>query len=290
MGVRRMARRLSGAGGLGKADAEKPRDGKEGAQALAVRVRNAAAGGIRPARGPLLSVALTLGALGAAAVPGLTVSLLPAPAAAQSGGAQAAQVQALAEEVRRLTGRVQELEARLDRIARDGGERINDLDYRLTTQEGSDTSMVGDPVPLGGIAAAVQGGRTPVAVSEQLTLDQAEQALANDDPTTARTLVSEFLAQNPDGPLTPRARFILGRSLSELGQTREAAHIYLSYVQTWPQGPDAPESVLRLGSALAALNKGQEACLTLAEVAKRYPDAADAIGAANAERQRIGCR
>lgn len=299
MGLRRMGRRLIGAGGLGQADAGYPRDGERGAQAPAVHDRSVAtAGGIRPARA--LAFAQGLGGAGALALAApmlgpvlagmLAFAAVPGPAMAQNGGAQAAQVQQLAEEVRRLTGRVQELEAKLDRIARDGGERINDLDYRLTTSEGGDAGLVGDPVPLGGIAAAVSGGRAPVAVSEKLTLDEAEQALAADDPTTARALVTQFLDQNPDGPLTPRARFILGRSLSELGDTRAAAQVYLDYVQTWPTGPDAPESLLRLGSALAALNKGQEACLTLAEVRKRFPDASEAVGAADAERARIGCR
>ena len=297
MDARRKERRLTGAGGLGTASAENPRDGGRGAQALPVRVRHAvAAGGPRPARAMpglralVLSLPLFAAGAGAALAPALATMLVPGPAAAQSGGAQAAQIQALGEEVRRLTGRVQELEAKIDRIARDGGQRINDLDYRLTMQEGGDAGMVGDPVALGGIAAALSAGAPPVAVSEKLTLEQAETALANDDPTTARKLVGEFLEQNPSGPLTPRARFILGRSLSELGETRSAAQIYLGYVQSWPQGPDAPESLLRLGSALAALNKGQEACLTLAEVAKRYPDASELVGAADAERQRIGCR
>ncbi|MDF2233556.1 tol-pal system protein YbgF [Albimonas sp. CAU 1670] len=262
------------------------RDGARGA-----RRRRALTGGTRGATAlaRLLRPALA-GPILAGAVLAAPAALLPVSVQAQQGGAVAAQVQALEDEVRRLNGRIQELEHKLNQLAADGGQRINDLDWRVTTIEGGDPSLVGDPTPLGqaGPRPSSSGGGA-VAVSEQVALDDAEQALASGDYAGARARLLQFLAQYPDGPLTPEAEHKLGRAQLELGQTREAAQTFLTNVTAYPQARSAPDSLAYLGVALGRLNQVNEACMTLAEVGARYPGSG-AVSTAEAERGRLGCK
>ena len=266
------------------------RDGARGAR----RPRRADPG--RTARGLAAAARLDLAplrglALGGLMLAGALCALAPQPVAAQAGGAAAAQIQSLEEEVRRLNGRIQQLEHRIEQIARDGGQRINDLDWRMTTLEDGDPSLVGDPQPLGqaGPRPSSSSGGGAVAVSEQVALDDAKQAMATGDWQGARARLLAFLAQYPDGPLTPEAEHHLGRAQLEMGQSREAAQTFLTNVTAYPQAKTAPESLAYLGVSLGRLNQVNEACLTLAEVGSRYPGSS-AVSMAEAERGRLGCQ
>lgn len=239
------------------------------------RIVSATGGRGAPVRTALMGVALVAASVFA-----------PTPALPQAGGAAAAQIMSLEEEVRRLTGRVQEMERRLEDISAEAAARINDLEYRLTELEGGDTSLVGDPVPLGESPSAAPAGQQ-VAVSERVALEEAEAALES-DPAAARARLLQFLATYPDGPLTARAEHGLGLAQFRLGAYREAAQTFLTNVTAYPDGPKAPESLTMLGTTLAALGRTEEACLTLAEVAARHPGS-PAVEQANAERARLGC-
>jgi tol-pal system protein YbgF len=230
-----------------------------------------------------LAPALALGLLAALALPGAR----PALAQAAGGGATAAQVQALEEEMRRLRGRVEELEFRLQRIAEDAARRINDLEYRLTLAEGGDPSLVGDPVPLGETPGGGEGAGA-VSVSERVALEEAVAALEAGEAARARERLLGFLAQYPDGPLTPEAEHWLGRAQWELGDTRAAAQTFLTNVTAYPDGAKAADSLLMLARALAELGRSAEACETLDELGRRFPDSAPA-GQGDELGARIGC-
>ena len=80
-------------------------------------------------------------------------------AAPQSGigGRVMVRLDRIEVELSRLTGRVEELSHRLERIARDGGQRLSALDLRVTDLEGGDVAALAPPRPLGSDRAAAQG-------------------------------------------------------------------------------------------------------------------------------------
>lgn len=207
---------------------------------------------------------------------------------AQAGGATAAQVQALEEEVRRLTGRIQELEFRLKQIADDAAFRLNDLDYRLTEQEGGDPTLLSEPVPLGGGAGASAGGAPAVAVSERVAMEEAVAALQAGDAEDARLRLLSFLAQYSDGPLTAEAEHWLGQAEFARGDYRAGARTFLSNISAYPQGAKTPDSFFMLGRSLEALGQIGQACATWAELSARSPGSAAAQDAAQAS-ARLGC-
>lgn len=260
----------------------------------APRRMDGGARGFRP--GPRMILRPARRRVGLAAAGALLVLAAAGPAAAQSqqgGGAVAARLQALEAEIRRLNGRIEELEFRLRRVAEDGGLRLSDLDFRVTELEGGDLSLLGAPTPLGeapgtggGTADAPSGPPTPE--SDRVALADARALLDAGDPEAARGRLLGLLSAAPDGPLTPEAEYWLGMSEMALGDARAAAQTFLTTVDAYPNGPRAAESLLMLGRALQTLGATEEACDTFAEVAGRHP-AHPAAVEAEAERDALAC-
>ena len=202
---------------------------------------------------------------------------------------------AIEGELQRLTARTEELEFRVDRIVRDGTNRIGDLEFRLVELEGGDVSQLGETTTLGGDGTAstpTQPVSTPppteLAVGEEADFRAAQDAVDAADYAQAVTLLEGFNQTYPGSPLAAEASFLRGESLNQLGDTREAARAFLESYTTAPNGPFAPQAVLELGTALGKLGKTREACVTLGEVPVRYPTST-AVAGAQAEMTSLGC-
>jgi len=203
---------------------------------------------------------------------------------------------AIETELQRLTARTEELEFRIDRVVRDGTNRIGDLEFRLVELEGGDVSALGETSTLGGgalpevpqPAPAAPGAATELAVGEEADFNAATAAIDAGDFTSAVRLLEGFNQSYPGSPLAAQASFRRGQALTELGDTREAARAFLESYTTAPDGPHAPKAVLELGTALGKLGKTREACVTLGEVGARYP-ASEAVDSARQEMVALGC-
>ncbi len=180
------------------------------------------------------------------------------------------------EEIRRLTGQVEQLGLRIDRVVDDGTKRIGVLEFRLVELEGGDVSTLGKTPPLGGQATAptvTQPDTTaPVAISEKAAFDAALADYDAGNFAGAAQKLSDFALRYPGGPLTGDATFWLGEALAAQGDWNSAARSYLDSFSGAPSGRKAPEALFRLGVSLGKLGQTSEACLTLNEVPRRYPD------------------
>ena len=202
---------------------------------------------------------------------------------------------AIESELTRLTAKTEQLENRIDRVVRDGTNRVGDLEFRLVELEGGDVSTLGETSTLGGGDAPAVAAPEPeptqgpqLAVAEQADFERAQEALADGDFQSAAELFAAFNATYPGGPLAAAAELGRGEALNGQGDTREAARAYLSAFSTDQQGETAPVALFKLGEALGALGQTSEACVTLGEVAVRYPDA-PAVADATAAQQALGC-
>lgn len=222
----------------------------------------------------------------------------PAPPVA---GTLQGRIDAIEGELARVTGRVEALEFRVDRIVRDGTNRIGDLEFRIVELEGGDVGALGDTTTLGGEdlaalpapgpAAAPSGGLPAgpeLAANEQADFDAATVALSEQDYSQAANLFGRFNETYPGSPLAAQAQMGRGAALENLGDLREAARAYLAAFQTDPDGNVAPEGLYRLGRTLGLLSQITEACVTLGEVGARFPGDPSA-GLAEEERQGLGC-
>lgn len=219
-----------------------------------------------------------------------------AATAGGAGGDVLQRVDLIEAELQRLTSKTEELEFRIGSVVRDGTNRIGDLEFRLCELEpGCDVGSLGETFTLGGALEGVetpavtpQADDTQLAVGEQADFDLAKTAFEAGDFRGAADGFQTFTDTYTGGPLTGEAHFLRGQALAELGETSGAARAYLASFSGDPNGPRAADALLQLGASLASLGQTEEACVTLGEVSARFPDAAQ-VGAAETERQRLGC-
>ncbi|MEM9010358.1 MAG: tol-pal system protein YbgF [Pseudomonadota bacterium] len=219
----------------------------------------------------------------------------------QGGGADALQrLDILEEELRRLTGQVEQLQNDVRRMADDGGRRYGDLEFRLTELEGGDVSLLGDNEPLGGGLTPPPGSEpttepafpagAQVAATEQNAFDDARRLLEGGDRAAAADAFRRFLSDFPDGPLTFEARYWLAEAQFAQNDWDGAARNYLESFSGSPAGPQASDALLKLGIALGRLGQFDEACLTLDETLRRFPEEEEGyIAAVLTEKQDLGC-
>lgn len=196
-----------------------------------------------------------------------------------TSGTHLQRLDALEGELRRVTGQVEELEFRVERVVKDGTNRIGDLEFRLVELEGGDVSTLGQTSTLGGDTGHVIV--TPIeppnettgelAISEEADFDAAKTAYDDADYGTAAGLFQTFALNYPGGPLTAEAHFWRGEALAADQDWSNAARSFLQSFSSTPDGHIAPRALMRLGVSLDKIGQREEACLTLNEVGLRYP-------------------
>ncbi len=197
-----------------------------------------------------------------------------------------------------LVARTEELEFRIDRIVRDGTNRIGDLEFRLVELEGGDISQLGETSTLGG---GTLPGSMPVlpegeegfasgemAIGEEADFNAAAEAFDAGAHADAARRFEAFLEAYPGSPLSDEAQYLLAQAYKAQGETTRAARTFLNLFSGSPGGVRAPDALFELGVALGDLGQTAEACVTLEEVAVRFPDSPRVADAATA-RQALGC-
>ena len=212
------------------------------------------------------------------------------------GGEVVVRLDRLEAELRRLTGRIEQLEFEQRRIAEEAARRFSDIEFRLTELEGGDPSALAPVPPLGSAAgAAGAGAATPAAIPEATLAERADLDRAIEDVRQGRFDIAEdrlrsFLTTYPGSPLEPEAYNWLGESQSLRGALAEAARSYLAGYKARGEQAMRARNLWRLGVVLGRLGQINEACLTLREVARQFPDAPEEVrSGAAAERRRLGC-
>lgn len=214
-----------------------------------------------------------------------TTSGAPAPA---GSGTTLQRADALEQELRRITGVIENLQFRVERIVKDGTNRIGDLEFRLVELEGGDVTALGQTSTLGGgdlpvgvPDSPVDGTGVELTVSEQGDFDRAVAAVEAGNHADAVRKFDQFLLAYPGGPLTGEAHYWRAEALAGQGDWSNAARAFLESFSGTPQGAKASKSLYRLGVSLAQLGQTEDACATLSEVELRYPAAVEVNDARN---------
>lgn len=220
-----------------------------------------------------------------------------APNSTGSGGSVLDRVVAIEAALQGLTGKTEELEHRINRITRDGTNRVGDLEFRLCELEPHcDIASLGDTPSLGGIdnASAAPEAAQPVAngpllaVGEQADFERAQAAMNAGDFRAAADQFAAFAQTYPGGPLSTDAHYLRGEAFESLGEMTNAARAYLDAFSGDPTGARAPDALFKLGMSLGSLGQQTDACITLGEVTARFPNSDAALDAQSA-RANLGC-
>lgn len=222
-------------------------------------------------------------------------------AAPAVGGASAMErINSVEGELQRLTGKIEQLEFRIDSIVKDGTNRIGDLEFRLVELEGGDVSKLAQTSTLGGGALpTTPAPATPqqndsdangvqLAIGEKADFDAADALLQSGDTAGAAEQFGQFTQNYPGSPLEGQARLKQGEAYETGGDAREAARAYLEAYSRDPASDIAPDALFRLGRTLGRLGKISEACVTLGEVGVRYAGSA-ASSNAQTEMSALSC-
>lgn len=213
--------------------------------------------------------------------------------------------QALAE----LTGRVESLAFRLERLAPAGADfggastlpaipgTANTYDPATDDPTAVDPSLTLPP------AGAATAGPTslvtaPAAASVLALPDDPDAAyaqaynsvLAADYPA-AESALEAFVEKFPDAAQTPEAKYLLGEVYLATGANGDAARVLLDHVSTYKNDPRSPEAYLKLGVAFARLDRREEACRVFKAGEQKFPDLSDRLKRRYAdEKAAAGCR
>lgn len=207
------------------------------------------------------------------------LSALRAQSGTGAGAGMLERLDRLEQEIRELTGTVEEIAHRQRQIAEDARRRFGDIEFRLTELEGGDVSALAPPPPLGG-AGAAEGSAEPdaaVSISEREELDQAIAAVEAGRYDEGERALERFLRTYGESPLRAEALFWLGESQLQSSAHQEAARSFLQAYNANLEAETAPRALYRLGVALGRLGQTEDACLTLDEVPTQYPEASETL-------------
>jgi tol-pal system protein YbgF len=242
-----------------------------------------------------------------------------APPPSSGGGSVSADVQSrlgdIEDQMRTLTGRVEELSHKIDQTNQDLQTYKSNTDLRFQ-DIGSGAGAGAAATPAAGGAAPQAGGApeklTPgaAAPAEKQAAQQAEAKPTVTLPTgtpqvqydfaidllkrgefpQARDALKQFLADHPKDALAGNAQYWLGETYYVQGQYKDAADSFLKGYTTYSKSSKAPDSLLKLGMTLSQLGQKDAACATFGQLKQQFPQASPAVTArAKQERQKTGC-
>jgi len=223
------------------------------------------------------------------------LSTTSGPAVTLTGSTVLDRINAIEVEMQRLIAQAEQLHFRIDRIVKDGTNRIGDLEFRLVELEGGDISQLGETttlgdIPLSDISDPNKAHDTmQLAIGEQADYDAAITAIEARDYPKAIQLLEAFNQTYPGSPLAAEVSFRQGNLFNEMNDTRSAAKFFLESYELSSDGPFAAEAVLALGIALGELGNVQEACIMLGELPTSFPLSAASVSAQE-QKEILGCR
>ena len=210
------------------------------------------------------------------------------------------------EQLRNLTGRIEELGHKLDQNTQDlqSYKEANDLRFQELQSGGAAPGAA--PATTGSKPSATfdagNSATSPAQTAEaaplvslpagtpQTQYDFAIDLLKRGQFPGARDAFKQFLQAHPKDALAGNAQYWLGETYYVQGQYKDAADSFLKGYTTYSKSNKAPDSLLKLGMTLAALNQKNAACATFGQLKEQFPQASPAIVARNKqERQKVGC-
>lgn len=221
---------------------------------------------------------------------------------------------ALEEEIRRLTGKIEEAQNSADRNQADIKRLQEDFSFRLNQLEeaagtpGAAAAGSAATTPAHGAAPAATPAPTPAPAATPApsksnggtTATSSPQALAAYDNALgmlrrgeydqAEVSLKSFIGTYGSDKLAGNAQYWLGETYYVRGNYEAAAQAFLSGVKSYPDSAKGPDTFLKLGMSLVQMGQKDKGCQVLADLPNRYGDASSTIKSrADRERKAAGC-
>jgi TolA-binding protein len=201
-------------------------------------------------------------------------------------------VSQLEDQVRRLQGRLDEVDNARQRQGEDLKKDLEDMNFKLGAGA---TARPAAPAGAATPAAppAASPATTPTAGprrTPEVAMQEGNAALARRDYAAAEAAAREVLAF-PRSPRAVDAQFLMAQALAGRRDWQGAAVAFDDAYNRSKTGTHAQPSLLGLADALNAINEKRAACATLDKLRAEFPTIrADLRANVASARQRAGCR
>lgn len=245
----------------------------------------------------------------------------PSPPDATSAVTYEVRIGQLEDQLRTLTGQLEEMNYNIDQVKRRLETLASDIDQRLTALEhGGQPQTQAAPQSL---ARARGAGDNPAeAASQAGTLGQspagapqvaaaataagAAAVLPSGSPQeqynyafgllrqakydAAEQALRSFIQRYPNDALAGNAQYWLGETYYVRKDYGNAAAVFAEGYQKYPKGGKAADNLMKLGMALGQLGQKADACRAFARFDRDFPSAPATVkDRAGDERKRYGC-
>lgn len=182
-------------------------------------------------------------------------------------------VTTLEEQVRQLSGRVDDLQNALNQSNADLGKRIDDMRFQMQTGGAPSSApptriAANTPPPSSGAPPAAPeptGPRTP-----EVALQQGYADIKQGDYVSAQKAAEEVLSKRTS-PRAYDAQYLLAQSLAGQHQWSRAAIAYDDAYNRSPKGAHAETALLGLAISMTAINEKRAACETISKLHTQFP-------------------
>lgn len=240
----------------------------------------------------------------------------------RSGGADSAyradlevRLSALEEQIRSLTGKVEEQGYAIDNGTRSLERKMSDMEMRLSAVEQKAViSSAPAKVPAVPYNTQPQVRAEPVAppasIIPQPTQTSSSQTLGQmdtkPDPNSstglyetafsmlkagnydaAQSNFDTFLKTYPNNPLVENAQYWLGETYYVRNNYDQAARLFAQGYQKFPKGKKAADNLLKLGMSLAGMGNTEDACVALRQLKKDFSDTSSTPVVRRAEQEML---
>lgn len=198
----------------------------------------------------------------------------------------------LEDQLRRMTGMIEENSFRLRKIEQAGSaieqqpSPMNNTLLSQQTPQNADSALVVDnsPYQLGTI------NNNAAETSPAALYDKAFGFLQVNDYASAQATFDDFLIEYPDHSLAANSKYWLAETYYARGDYKTASQSFARAFKDHPEGQKAPDTLLKLAMSLNAQDMRAEACLTLGELTSRFPNAPSSVKTkATEEHTAYGC-
>ncbi|MFO7708110.1 MAG: tol-pal system protein YbgF [Desulfobacterales bacterium] len=209
----------------------------------------------------------------------------------QQAASTRAQIDEVREEMRVLSGRIEELEhaLRQQRPAGDGADRPRDEKLlrleEANTQTAQRLARLEQHLKLEPLAAPSSrikpdGSATKIA-SETELYNKARQAFEQGNMGAARKGFEEFLVNYPGSENADNAQFWIGETFYQEKSYEKAILEYQKVIEKYPQGNKVPGALLKQGLAFLSLKDRVNSRLIFEELVRKHPNTGEAKAASD---------
>ncbi|HVY23753.1 MAG TPA: tol-pal system protein YbgF [Steroidobacteraceae bacterium] len=180
----------------------------------------------------------------------------------------------LQQQLRVLTGQLQDLQHSVDQARAQVRDAIADLDKRVTVLETARTAAV---APAAGTTVPAVSSAASPATSDHDAYQAAFGLLKDGKYPEAIAALTQFMKDYPQSPLLDNAQYWLGEAHYVGNDYAGALHDFQTVLDKYPNSEKAPDAMLKLGFTQYQMKDYKAARATLMRVTTQYADTKTAV-------------